>query len=155
MVALPSTQGAAVHPVAAQHRPGEGERPPVPRGTCAGRPLARSARQGGGRAIFASYSKPRRRNRRRRATRSRRPDCPRRVCAAKAGRTRGQWRRDAARGAAPAKARLATVARGFRLNKLFLSHPVSFPFLFSLQHPLFSSLFSRGNHQIFRALSRV
>ena len=29
------------------------------------------------------------------------------------------------------------------------------PFLFSLQHPLFSSLFSRGNHQIFRALSRV
>ena len=42
-----------------------------------------------------------------------------------------------------------------RLNKLFLSHPVSFPFLFSLQHPLFSSLFSRGNHQIFRALSRV
>ena len=44
---------------------------------------------------------------------------------------------------------------GVRLNKLFLSHPVSFPFLFSLQHPLFSSLFSRGNHQIFRALSRV
>ena len=42
-----------------------------------------------------------------------------------------------------------------RLYILFLSHPVSFPFLFSLQHPLFSSLFSRGNHQIFRALSRV
>ena len=41
-----------------------------------------------------------------------------------------------------------------RLYILFLSHPVSFPFLFSLQHPLFSSLFSRGNHQIFRALSR-
>ena len=39
-----------------------------------------------------------------------------------------------------------------RLNKVFLSHPVSFPFLFSLQHPLFSSLFSRENHQIFRAL---
>ena len=29
----------------------------------------------------------------------------------------------------------------FRLNKLFLSHPVSFPFLFSLQHPLFSLYF--------------
>ena len=42
--------------------------------------LARSAMQGGGRAIFASYSKPPRRNRRRRATRSRRPDCPRREC---------------------------------------------------------------------------
>ena len=47
-----------------------------------------------------------------------------------------------------------SVGVGVRLNKLFLSHPVSFPFLFSLQHPLFSSLFSRGNHQIFRALSR-
>ena len=42
-----------------------------------------------------------------------------------------------------------------RLNILFLSHPVSFPFLFSLQHPLFSSLFSRETiNQIFRALSR-
>ena len=40
-------------------------------------------------------------------------------------------------------ARLARLE--FRLNKLFLSHPVSFPFLFSLQHPLFSSLFSREN----------
>ena len=35
-----------------------------------------------------------------------------------------------------------------------LAHPVCFPFLFSLQHPLFSSLFSRencvrGNRQIF------
>ena len=37
----------------------------------------------------------------------------------------------------------------------FLSHPVSFPFPFSLQHPLFSSLFTRGNHQIFWALSRT
>ena len=40
------------------------------------------------------------------------------------------------------------------LGQVCLSHPVCFPFLFSLQHPLFSSLFSRGNHQIFRALSR-
>jgi len=40
--------------------------------------LARSAKQGGGRAIFASQ-RPRR-NRRRRATRSRRPDCPGREC---------------------------------------------------------------------------
>ena len=47
---------------------------------------------------------------------------------------------------------------GFRLYILFLSHPVSFPFLFSLQHPLFSSLFSRENSvEIvnFLALSRV
>ena len=45
-----------------------------------------------------------------------------------------------------------------RLYILFLSHPVSFPFLFSLQHPLFSSLFSRENSvEIvnFLALSRV
>ena len=35
------------------------------------------------------------------------------------------------------------------LSTVCLSHPVCFPFLFSLQHPLFSSLFSRGNHQIF------
>ena len=41
------------------------------------------------------------------------------------------------------------------LYEVFLSHPVCFLFLFSLQHPLFSSLFSWGNHQIFRALSRV
>ena len=40
--------------------------------------LARSAKQGGGRANFASQ-RPRR-NRRRRATRSRRPDCPGREC---------------------------------------------------------------------------
>ena len=49
--------------------------------------LARSAMQGGGRARGASYTHPSRRDRRRRATRTRRPDCPRRVCAAKAGRT--------------------------------------------------------------------
>ena len=45
-----------------------------------------------------------------------------------------------------------------RLHTLFLSHPVSFPFLFSLQHPLFSALFSRKNSvEIvkFWALSRV
>ena len=35
------------------------------------------------------------------------------------------------------------------LNEVFLSHPICFPFLFSLQHPLFSSLFSRGNRQFF------
>ena len=40
--------------------------------------LARSAKQGGGRAILASQRA--RRNRRRRATRSRRPDCPGREC---------------------------------------------------------------------------
>ena len=33
---------------------------------------------------------------------------------------------------------------GIRLHTLFLSHPICFPFLFSLQHPLFSSLFARG-----------
>ena len=38
----------------------------------------------------------------------------------------------------------------FRLYEVFLSHPVCFPFLFSLQHPLFSSLRKlRGNRQIF------
>ena len=45
-----------------------------------------------------------------------------------------------------------------RLYQVFLSHPVCFPFLFSLQHPLFSSLFSRENSvEIvkFWALSRV
>ena len=44
------------------------------------------------------------------------------------------------------------------LNQVCLSHPVCFPFLFSLQHPLFSSLFSRENCvEIvnFLALSRV
>ena len=44
------------------------------------------------------------------------------------------------------------------LSEVFLSHPVCFPFLFSLQHPLFSFLFSRDNSvEIvnFWALSRV
>ena len=44
------------------------------------------------------------------------------------------------------------------LNPVCLSHRVCFPFLFSLQHPLFSSLFSRENSvEIvkFWALSRV
>jgi len=78
-------------PVAGLLRPGEGERPPVPR-NASRRLLARPSMQGGGHAIVASYTHPPRRNRRRRATRSRRPDChcPRRVCAAKAGRTQGQ-----------------------------------------------------------------
>merc|ERR1711938_76047 len=60
----------------------------------------------------ALYPHPPRRIRRRRATRSCRPDCPRRVRAAEAGRTQGQCRRDAAREAAPAETRLAPVARG-------------------------------------------
>ena len=76
MVAPPSTQGAAFHP--SLLRPGEGERSPVPRN--ASRPLlARS----GCRAVVvpsALRTQPPRRNRRRRATRSRRPDCPRREC---------------------------------------------------------------------------
>ena len=38
----------------------------------------------------------------------------------------------------------ATPAPHLGLNEVFLSHPICFPFLFSLQHPLFSSLFSRG-----------
>ena len=44
--------------------------------------------------------------------------------------------------------RLLSRRRGvplLRLYEVFLSHPVCFPFLFSLQHPLFSSLFSREN----------
>ena len=54
MVAPPSTQGAAFHP--SLLRPGEGERPPVPR--IASRPLlARSAMQDGGRAIVASRAR--------------------------------------------------------------------------------------------------
>ena len=39
----------------------------------------------------------------------------------------------------------ATLRDRVRLYEVFLSHPVCFPFLFSLQHPLFSSLFSREN----------
>ena len=55
---------------------------------------------------------------------------------------------------APVRDRSGTHAarRRIRLYEVFLSHPVCFPFLFSLQHPLFSSLFSRenfrGNRQI-------
>ena len=45
-----------------------------------------------------------------------------------------------------------TPAPSLGLSEVCLSHPVCFPFLFSLQHPLFSSLFSRensvGNRQI-------
>ena len=63
-------------------------------------------------AALRTHTHPAGRIRRRRATRSRRPDCPRRVRAAEAGRTQGQCRRDAAREAAPAEARLAPVARG-------------------------------------------
>ena len=49
--------------------------------------------------------------------------------------------------------------RPLGLYPSFLAHPVSFPFRVSLQHPLVSSLVSRGNspwnHQIFgRALRR-
>jgi len=122
-VAPPSTQGAAFHP--SLLRPGEGERSPVPR--IASRPLlARPAMQGGGRAIFASQ-RPRR-NRRRRATRSRRPDCPRRECVPPRRGTQGQCRRDAARETTPAKARLASVAWGSPsksqawLHRNFLAH---------------------------------
>ena len=51
-------------------------------------------------------------------TRSRWLDCPRRVYVAKAGRTQGQCRRDAARRTRPARARLATVAwAGARLRQ--------------------------------------
>ena len=59
--------------------------------------LARSWMQGGGRAIGDSNPDHPRRNSRRRATRSRWLDCPRRVCVATAGRTQGQCRRDTAR----------------------------------------------------------
>ena len=53
---------------------------------------------------------------------------------------------------------LVGLESGLRLYQVSLSHPVCFPFLFSLQHPLFSSLFSRENCvEIvkFLALSRV
>mmetsp|Transcript_2190 Transcript_2190/g.6522 ORF Transcript_2190/g.6522 Transcript_2190/m.6522 type:complete len:271 (-) Transcript_2190:91-903(-) len=82
MVAPPSTQGAAFHRRCSGR--GRGET------SCSSRNgssplLARSAKQGGGRAILASQRA--RRNCRRRATRSRRLDCPRRVRVANQGGT--------------------------------------------------------------------
>ena len=82
---LPTSKGC-LPPVAGLLRPGEGERPPVPR-NASRRLLARPSMQGGGRAIGASYTHTPRRIRRRRATRSRRLDCPRRVRAANQGGT--------------------------------------------------------------------
>ena len=84
MVAPPSTQGAAFHPPLL--RPGEGGRPPVPRGTGVGPSLPgqEAGRWSCHRRFVRTHT---RRIRRRRATGSRRPDCPRRVGVANQGDT--------------------------------------------------------------------
>ena len=110
MVAPPSTHGAAFQP--SLLRPGEGGRPPVPRGTGVGPSLP--SQEAGRWSCHRRFERLHvRRIRRRRATGSRRPDCPRRVGVANQSDThsrvvpRGRGSR-----ATLAKARLASVAWG-------------------------------------------
>ena len=108
MVAPPSTQGAAFH--TSLLRPGEGGRPPVPRGTGAAPSLpglrsravvVPSSLQNDHAAIVAGA----------RHVPGGRTVLVESVCR-QGGATRGQCRRGAARETTPAKARLASVAWG-------------------------------------------